>query len=80
MLTKEQIEEGWKDMSTAPRDGTIFSVLCQKGAIAHEIFYGQPPLALNRGLPPVLRGTQNILSPYLIPIGWRERGWKFVQD
>lgn len=62
----------WKPMEAAPRDGTVFTVLCRsKSGIEVEVpnlKYAKEPMGQNF----ILWGTTNFLSPFLTPIGWRE--------
>lgn len=57
----------YEPMETFPKDGTRCDVLCQNGAVAKGIFWGQEIM----GEDFVLRGDQHHLSPFLKPQGWR---------
>lgn len=67
----------WRTMKSAPTDGTRMDVRCvgtrfeprdaAYPVIVYGLFYGNPPIG--KGL--VLRGNQNILSPFLKPTHWR---------
>lgn len=62
----------WFKMDTAPRDGTVFDLLCKSKenveVIVPNIKYGHAPMDKTRL---VLWGNQNMLSSYLEPLGWR---------
>lgn len=62
----------WKDLSTAPRNGSKFDVLCETADGGHhvckDLLYGQPLMGRHDEL--ILRGTQNKLSSYFTPLKW----------
>lgn len=58
----------WQSMDTFPKDGTRCDILCDYNQIAEGIFWGMAPM----GKKYVLRGEQNVLSPFLAPQGWRK--------
>ena len=65
----------WKDMASAPRDGTIFDVLCRSKdnveIVVPGLKFAHAPMDKTRL---ILWGTTNFLSPYLTPLGWKPRG------
>jgi hypothetical protein len=71
-LTADQIADGWQPIATHPTNGSSFDVLCQEGAVAQNIFYGHPPIDFEQTGDRTLRGSQNVLSSYLNPVGWRK--------
>lgn len=62
----------WRPMEEAPRDGTIFDVLCRSSegeeVVVKELKYAYAPMDKSKL---ILWGAKNFLSPYLKPIGWR---------
>ena len=62
----------WTDMAAAPRDGSSFDVLCEsksgRSCVVENLHFAFPPMG--RGAM-ILWGTQNFLSPYFTPLGWR---------
>ena len=60
--------EGFQPMETFPKDGTRCDLLCQNRVVAKGIFWGQEIM----GKKYVMRGDQNHLSLYLVPMGWRK--------
>lgn len=63
----------WQRMETSPTDGTVFDVLCVSEAgieiVVPELKWARRPIG--KGL--ILWGTNNPLSSYLSPIGWKPR-------
>lgn len=64
----------WRPMEEAPRDGKVFDVLCRSKdgveIVVKELKYAHAPMNKKKL---ILWGTQNFLSPYLEPIGWKDR-------
>jgi len=64
----------WHPMETAPRDGTVFDVLCKSPrgieVVVPELKYAHAPMDKSKF---ILWGAKNFLSPYLTPIGWKPR-------
>jgi len=62
----------WKEMTAAPRDGSSFDVLCESkegiAIVVKNLHFAWPPMGRGEM---ILWGTQNFLSPYLTPQGWR---------
>lgn len=76
-MSEEQLPNAdppFHDMATAPRDGTVFDVLCrsQDGIeiVVPELKFAHAPMDKSKL---ILWGKQNFLSPYLTPLGWRPR-------
>jgi hypothetical protein len=64
----------WQPMETAPRDGTVIDVLCKSKSgievVVPDLKYGKAPMDKTKL---ILWGSQNFLSPYLDPIGWKAK-------
>ena len=73
-LTVSATAEHWEPMESFPRDGTPCDVLCETTdgkngvtVIANDIKWARRPI----GDEYTYVGSNNILSPYLVPLGWR---------
>lgn len=64
----------WRPMSEAPRDGTVFDVKCRSKAgieiVVPDLKYARASMDKTKF---ILWGSQNFLSPYLEPIGWKPK-------
>lgn len=61
--------ENWSPMSTFPKDGTRCAVLFKYGAVSDQpLWWGRAPM----GDRMTIVGSQNALSPYLVPLGWKK--------
>lgn len=74
MTDEKPLDPEWLPMNTAPRDGTTFDVLCRSQhnieVVVPELKFGHAPMDRTKL---ILWGSQNFLSPYLTPLGWRPR-------
>lgn len=65
--TVQEVPEGWRPMSTFPRDGTRCDVLVNHDIVVENVWWGQHGSSPRREIV----GSQNVLSNYLHPLGWR---------
>jgi hypothetical protein len=65
-----QSDEPFAPMGTFPKDGTRCQLKFEQGgAISLSPFYWGDNLM---GAGQCIRGDQNVMSPYLKPVGWRK--------
>ena len=60
-------KEGWKPMADFPKTGAMCTILFKHNNTQGGLFWGRPPM----GDVFCIRGSQNRLSKYLVPLGWK---------